>query len=395
MLFLIQLATLGVFHHGTSTTAALSVPTFTFRPRRSFSYPTSSSTSRRLNKLSSFRSGSSVLSEGSSTVGVALNGVGDFESWLQTNNVENIRVRHDLFESSLRGLSLISNSNVTSQSGLAIVASIPDRLVLSTQYDEEAENMWDAELAWKLCEELALKEKSAFSGYLSLLTFGTFDCSVPTAPHSIRHWTEDQKEILLDSVRGTKLLQLHEKQQKKWREKYEKFCSLKNGVSFDWETFSWAMEAVHSRAFKGIGGSSTSFLPKILAPIIAGIIGFEYSQSVVEANLIVLTALGILSLLPTFLGGLSSTQTVALLPVIDSANHLESADSEILYDPIQKVYQLKVGNYCIQHGQLFISYGKKKDTELLLNYGFLPGVKIPHDDEDTIREVLAKAYIQQ
>jgi hypothetical protein len=42
--------------------------------------------------------------------------------------------------------------------------------------------------------------------------------------------------------------------------------------------------------------------------------------------------------------------------------------------------------------QLFISYGKKKDTELLLNYGFLRGVS-SEGDSSTRRRKLAETFL--
>jgi len=46
-----------------------------------------------------------------------------------------------------------------------------------------------------------------------------------------------------------------------------------------WEQFEWAMEVVHSRAFRGIGGIyiTISLLWAVLAPLVAGAAGWYYT----------------------------------------------------------------------------------------------------------------------
>jgi len=64
---------------------------------------------------------------------------------------------------------------------------------------------------------------------------------------------------------------------------------------------------------------------------------------------------------------------------------------------------LTVGRDCLaeeEEGgkrQLFISYGKKSDDELLINYGFLPGVRGAQDGDkrDVKRRCLAQAFLER
>ena len=62
---------------------------------------------------------------------------------------------------------------------------------------------------------------------------------------------------------------------------------------------------------------------------------------------------------------------------------------KINYNQLSESFNLSVGENCIvdTNGkkQLFISYGKKKDTELLLNYGFLQGVDVSDSNADARR----------
>lgn len=89
-----------------------------------------------------------------------------------------------------------------------------------------------------------------------------------------------------------------------------------------------------------------------------------------------------------------------LLPLIDSANHLEEADSSIQYDPLGGAFSLSVGPKCLvaeddSETQLYISYGPKSDGELLLNYGFLPGMPSASDDEDSERNLLTQELLKR
>lgn len=206
--------------------------------------------------------------------------------------------------------------------------------------------------------------------------------SVPpsTAPNTLRHWTQEQLDALSKSARGEKLLAVYQKQQEQWRSKY-----TASGVSsLTWDQFEWAMEVVHSRAFRGDYGLSTvQSIGSAAAPLAALVLGAAYMQNNPDISNIVLAGLAVLATAPlvanTLLGGGSSSGEVVLLPLIDSANHLEQADSSIQYDPVGQVFSLSVGSKCLvkEEGddstQLYISYGQKSDAELLLNYGFLPG----------------------
>lgn len=70
-----------------------------------------------------------------------------------------------------------------------------------------------------------------------------------TAPDSLRHWTPQQKSRLERSEKGKKLLEAENKQQEEWRQKYNSLGTLRKKMNY--ENFQWAMEAVHSRAFRG------------------------------------------------------------------------------------------------------------------------------------------------
>lgn len=190
-----------------------------------------------------------------------------------------------------------------------------------------------------------------------------------------------------------------------------------------WEQFQWAMEVVHSRAFCGNFGSNTAdsdesggaalLLPTVVPPLGAALAGWIYIQNNPYPSDLVLAGLALLSMVPLALNLLTSSSnpsSAVLLPMIDSANHKEDADSSIAYDPLTKCFQMSIGPQCLVSStsssslggsgeplqQLCISYGKRSDSELLLNYGFVPGAACSDDDAPlpVQRERLVKAFLE-
>lgn len=328
-----------------------------------------------------------------------LSGVSDFELWF--NKLENASCQRSISHAAfgrLRGLSC----GGTVGDGNESVMTIPKSVILSSSFARED---WDTDLAQKLWEQCQQGSQSFLSGYCSLLFRGEKIHSdyVPpsSAPNALRHWTKDQLGELSQSTKGGKLIRLKEEQDKKWRQKYN---SISSGNSISWEQFEWCMEVVHSRAFRGnFGLSSMRTIASAAAPLLAGLLGWLYIQGNIDYSDSVLLGLGALSVSPLLIDAVSpDLGEVVLLPLIDSANHLEEADSKIEYDPVKGVFSLSVGPKCIVKGekgegdsQLFISYGPKSDSELLLNYGFLPGVSSGNADNNEERDLMTKEFLRR
>eukprot|EP00970_Alexandrium_tamarense_P002734 scaffold387_cov195-Alexandrium_tamarense.AAC.14 len=304
-----------------------------------------------------------------------LGGVATFEEWFTSNSSIGAKVnsvKHALFHTnSLRGLEFTSKSS----SDLNRVAVVPRKMVLSVPYSEDDEGFraWDTNLSVRLCEECNKGKSSAYYGYCALLTKDTnlqTSSSQPypsTAPDSLRHWTPAQKAPLESSEKGKKLLNAEKKQQQQWRKKFDSL-SANETQNMTYEQFHWAMEAVHSRAFRGdfgaLDGGDGGPLRKL-------------------ASL----------LLP--------------LSALAFANHLQEADSVIEYDPTVDSFVLSLGRKCLvkevdeagERAQVCISYGIRGDSELLLNYGFLRGVTMEEVKEDAdrneIRKRLAEVYVSR
>ena len=97
--------------------------------------------------------------------------------------------------------------------------------------------------------------------YCSLLTRGAnlqpgATAYPSTAADALRHWTPEQKARLEKCDKGKKLLDVENKQQEEWKQKYNTL-SAREKENMTYENFQWAMEAVNSRAFRGdFGGES-------------------------------------------------------------------------------------------------------------------------------------------
>ena len=353
-----------------------------------------------------------------------LAGVDEFERWFErvpgSNCVSSIQ--HEDF-GNLRGLGWKKVSSDNNDSGEQQPwMTIPRSVVIESDFTKSD---WDVQLALMLWDHVVTSSSdSDLSGYIALLTRGwdekqelvTSSSSAPpsTAVDSLRHWTEEQKQVLLvgENPAGRRLLDLLRQQEELWKRKYDdiKTKSSNNRTNIlSLEQFVWAMEVVHSRAFCGdfgLGGSQQ--LPPVVtiaSPLVAAIAGYTYYAIMHGQQDLVLVGLAAVAGLPALINIISSSyqssSVAVLLPLIDSANHREDADSVIEYSPLQNSFTLSGGQKCIVEEsegkkQLYISYGKKKDTEYLLNYGFLPSAAVAsgmRGDDTSRRRRLAEQFL--
>lgn len=299
----------------------------------------------------------------------------------------------------LRGLSIAPDKkDLWNSSGELKLLKVPKSIVLSSDLSQSD---WDTALAQKLWIECTKGPSSSIAGYVALLTRGWSPMDLPlvpptTAPDALRHWTDEEKQVLMDDPAGQKVIQLLAQQNQMWRDKFSRV----KGMTF--EQFQWAMEVVHSRAFCGnfgVGNAPVPPLATALVPAAAAVAGLLHYNNNPEPSDVLLIGLGLVAAAPAVFNWINESPPVAvLLPMIDSINHLEEAVSNIEYSPLSNDFTLSLGKNCFvdQNGktQLYVSYGKKKDTELLLNYGFLRGVP-SEGDARTRRKALAEAFLSR
>lgn len=105
----------------------------------------------------------------------------------------------------------------------------------------------------------------------------------------------------------------------------------------------------------------------------------------------------------TVIADQKGSKEAVMLPLIDSANHLQEADSVIEYDPAVDGFVLSLGRKCLvkeidgdsERAQACISYGIKTDSELLINYGFLRGLNNADESQDERRRRLADEFVRR
>jgi len=191
-----------------------------------------------------------------------------------------------------------------------------------------------------------------------------------------------------------KLIQADMDQAQEWRDKYNSL-SASDRNTFSLDQFIWAMEAVHSRAFRGeFGGNVLQQLSEALIPFSIAALGLNYYLSdPLHTDDRITLVLGLVGFLPLLLKIIdqkrgNGVMDAVLLPFIDSANHAQEARSCIELNPLKRVFTVSMtGRNCLieDNGrkQFYISYGVKRDTELLLNYGFLPGISLEGEEGGT------------
>jgi hypothetical protein len=143
------------------------------------------------------------------------------------------------------------------------------------------------------------------------------------------------------------------------------------GVSY--ERMCWAVEAVGSRAFKGLanGGAPFALYAAVSAALIAGAVALSSRNGVPDTVPIGMGVLGALLPLPSVLQS-TSAKTCALLPAIDSCNHRGTGYlCDIALDPLKNAFVMSAKTDVAIGQEVTISYGDKHNDDLLQYFGFV------------------------
>ena len=168
--------------------------------------------------------------------------------------------------------------------------------------------------------------------------------------------------------------------------------------------------AIVTAALDGGEGGPLRKIASLLLPLSALAFGIIYATDPsMDKYFLPLAVVAASPVVLTIIADQKGSKEAVMLPLIDSANHLQEADSVIEYDPSVDGFVLSLGRKCLvkevdgaeERAQVCISYGVRKDSELLLNYGFLRGVSMEglseeeDDSRDGIRQLLAEAFVSR
>ena len=340
------------------------------------------------------------------------------ESWLNKNNVPTTVAKHRETDT-FRGL-VLSTATATTPNLQQSIITLPRSLTLSTT----SASHWDSELATQLLNAVFLGSSSPLSGYVSLLTNGLYgsssapppslpldssglplSCSsspLPqwTSPSSLRHWSASERSYLIECCGpvGERAVKSAIDQLQSWVKisGSDPTGILNTDDIKDNRTlwFVWAMEAVNSRAFRGVGGVKNGRL--VAAALIAqglGLasgcvgVGFDEFSMVAGGGVAFFIGLGV-----NIFKGLRNPKEVLMLPYIDSANHDAESKNLIQYNPIKREFEFTWGDAdSRQDEELFISYGDRSSADLLINFGIIKGGK---EGRESDRRIMAEMLAQ-
>jgi hypothetical protein len=157
-------------------------------------------------------------------------------------------------------------------------------------------------------------------------------------------------------------------------------------------------------ALDGGEGGPLRKIASLLLPISALAFGIVYaSDPSMDQYFVPLAVIASSPVALTILADQKGSKEAVMLPLIDSANHIQEADSVIEYDPSIDGFVLSLGRKCLirevdggeERAQACISYGIKSDSELLINYGFLRGVNDEDGSQDEKRQRLAEEFVRR
>jgi len=230
---------------------------------------------------------------------------------------------------------------------------------------------WYAQLSLMIIKEQRLKKEvgadakgSKFDEWLDVLP-----SSLPTP----LHWADDELMACAYRPIVTKV----RTQRAAWREIYGRIKASGKSPPTEKEFFH-NCELARSRAFSG---DYTAPLPKEQFFLSGLLIAFSIQLGLVPettafgGGALVVGGLFFQSLvLPRILG----LKHYVISPVIDMINHDTSEASEVTYAPFQKSFLVVSSRSYSRDKQVFISYGKRSNDQLLQYYGFVERNN-PHD----------------
>jgi len=271
----------------------------------------------------------------------------------------------------------------------AIVATangtLPEELSgwLNAPYWKEAS--LPVRLALKLLHEKEKGEASEWAEYVAFLPpVGSFPTPL--------HWSDDE----LQKLKLGRMIEMVKRQREGWRGLHEDLLQrgLKDasGGSLSWEDFAWALEIVSSRAF---AGNFTQTSPLLLGAlqlawaiaVAFAIVQLYTSSGQADPPIPLIVAGGAAALLPGIAssalegrrGADKGGSDLALVPVLDSVNHLTVSEAQFGYDGVKRAFTLTADKDQGPGDQVFLNVGEKSN-DYWLQYGGFVERRNPSDD---------------
>ena len=196
--------------------------------------------------------------------------------------------------------------------------------------------------------------------------------ALPAAIPTPLHWTQQQ----LDLLQYQPLVQEVEEQRESWNKLYESYCkscSDRQAIA-PIEMFVHEIECVRSRTFSGpYEGSNWDTRVKQYGLVLVLAVGYvlggfgEVYQAINGALTVFLFTL--------FRDLIQQRNPrsirYVLCPVLDMFNHNATVESNASYEYFRNTFTLTVNSGVSENEEVFISYGKRGNDELMQYYGFV------------------------
>lgn len=230
---------------------------------------------------------------------------------------------------------------------------------------------WNRQAWWVKMSLLLLSEKA--KGPAS--ERGEYLRSLPREHGTPLHWAEADVAELQASYIVAGIAE----QRREWTRIHRELVPACSGLDVPWEDFVWAAETVRSRSFSGPyeGSDYEERLQQLV--FLAALVGvYLLSGAGPASNALNGTAsvLCFLVLKDLYTQKNPNSLRYAMCPVIDLCNHTSRAESDVSYEYFLNSFSLTTNNLFEPGDQVYISYGKRSNDELLQYYGFvscLPG----------------------
>ncbi|KAI8104918.1 hypothetical protein M9435_000092 [Picochlorum sp. BPE23] len=227
---------------------------------------------------------------------------------------------------------------------------------------------WYVKMSILLLWERQKGASSRIYGYISQL---------PSSIDTPVRWSEEE----VDQLQSVRLKQAVLEQKEEWSAAYKEFQKnrVENATEVTYDDFVWAMENVRSRSFSGPYAGSPIRERLTMAGMLA-VVGGGYAfmshiplESVLNAGIAVACFNLVYDVVLS-----SRLKWFAMCPVIDSLNHSGNVTSSIEYEYFKDTFVVSTESSYEKGQQIFISYGKKTNEQLMQYYGFILKDN-PHD----------------